>query len=189
MPSGIPGKVTIICPNCKEEKEHSAKGRCKSCYYRDYYSRQREAMRARGRSYYHANTETCLERTQAWRENNRDYLKAYDRRAREQNKERRRRSLRRWKKQNPEKLAVYDARYRAHKNAVANTLIPEQAEFERKIGEATYPGEKLHLHHIVPISKGGGHTWGNIAFIPVSLNMSIRDKLPEEVYMQMGLGV
>lgn len=47
---------------------------------------------------------------------------------------------------------------RSQEGAATNTLTQEQFEFERRVGEAIYAGEKLHLHHLVPLSKGGGHT-------------------------------
>ena len=90
---------------------------------------------------------------------------------------------RRWWQENPEKGAALQARLQARKRGVADTLTPEQLDFERKIVEATYPGEELHLHHLVPLGKGN-HSWGNITFIPKGLNCSIGDKLPQEVYQQ-----
>ena len=78
-------------------------------------------------------------------------------------------------------------RRRALKNGAADSLIATQREFERRIGEAQYPGEPLHLHHIVPLSRGGGHTWGNISFVPAPLNIYIGDALPQEIYKQLRL--
>lgn len=70
---------------------------------------------------------------------------------------------------------------------VANTLTQEQIDFEMNIARAMWPDEALHVHHIVPISKGGGHAWGNIMVIPALLNLGIGDKLPQEVYKQLSL--
>jgi len=91
-----------------------------------------------------------------------------------------------YRKAHPEKAVAIKARYKARKRGVADTLTSEQLEFERKIGQATYPGEELDLHHIVPLGKGN-HSWGNIIFIPASLNRSIGNKLPREVFEQLTL--
>jgi len=103
------------------------------------------------------------------------------------NPDRARASARRWYKANPEKAAARDARRRACQRGAIIVLTLEQEAFKRKVGEAIYPGEELDLHHIVPLSRGGGHSWGNIVFISASLNRSISDKLPEEVYRQLDL--
>ena len=38
----------------------------------------------------------------------------------------------------------------------------------------------LHLDHIIPLSKGGADTWGNIALSCKHCNLSKNNKLPEE---------
>ena len=93
----------------------------------------------------------------------------------------------RWQRENPEKCAAYKARRKARNLAVAHTATAENIEFERKIGEAMYRGEKLQLHHPIAFSKGGNHSWGNIMFIPALLNRKIHNKLPQDVYKQLSL--
>jgi len=82
-----------------------------------------------------------------------------------------------------------EARRRVRKARVANTLTQEQIDFETNIAQAMWPDEELHIHHIVPLSKKGNHSWGNIMVIPATLNLSIGDKLPEEVYQQLELSI
>ena len=159
MPRGIPGSIPVItCPKCGKKRKYCANGMCKTCYNCRYNQEHRKEQAARMRHYY----KNCEEYREA------DLARS-----------------RRWTKENHDKKAAHAANRRAREKAVANTLTSERLKFERRIGEATYPGEELHLHHIVPIGRGGGHTWGNIVFIPSSLNLSIRDKLPEEVYKQL----
>lgn len=154
-------------------------------YGRRYYQEHIEEQREHSRAWYRNNREQARESHSLWMENNPGYMSGYQ----DKNREGINMYKRQWRRDNPGKNQTTVNRRRAHKQNVANTLTPKQLEFERKIGEATYLGEELHLHHLVPFSKGGGHTWGNIAFIPSSLNLSIQDKLPEEVYIQMGLGM
>ena len=42
----------IICIDCGEEKEHGGKGLCRSCYNRNYHSRNCEEINANRRRYY-----------------------------------------------------------------------------------------------------------------------------------------
>lgn len=161
-------------------------------YQHEYYLRQKaedyEGIKERNRGSYRRNKSTVLARTGRYYQENKErhakWMRVWWRRNKERLREYRSEMNRKWRQENPEKGATRKARRRAHQLAMANTLTPEQIEFERSIGEATYPGEELHLHHLVSFSKGGGHTWGNIAFIPASLNLSIKDKLPGEVYEQ-----
>lgn len=163
----------VICLDCNGERPYYAKGRCRQCYQRDYKSRYNVEHREERQAY-----------NRQWHERNPGAQAIFNRRwhARHPNYNQR------WEKQNPEKSAARNRREQARRRArmakVASTLTPQQAEFERRIGEATYPDEKLHMHHLVPISKGGGHTWGNITFIPASLNHGLGNRLPEAAYEQ-----
>ena len=180
-------KRIIICSNCGKEREYYAKGLCTMCYMYRWQQAHRKEVAAYNRRYREVHQEKKAAYMCRYTEEHREEKAAYDHLWNEAHREERAAYIHRWQQANPEKVAVIHTRRRAHKRGVANTLTQEQIEFERKIGEATYPGEKLHLHHLVPVSKNGGHTWGNIAFIPASLNMGIRGKLPEEVYKQLSL--
>lgn len=140
-------------------------------------------MAAQNRRYRKAHQKEVL----AYRQKHREGRAAYNHRWREKNLEYDVARKLSWQKENPEKVAAMNARRNARKRNVVNTATPEQIEFERMISKATYPGEKLELHHPVSFSKGGNHSWGNIMFIPMSLNRSIGNKLPEEVYQQLEL--
>ncbi len=154
MPTGIPGKATIICPDCGEEKEYHALERCAICYWKYYRKKNREAYRAQGNQ---------------WRKDNPKKAHA---------------SSHRYYQAHPDDWRIRKIRRRARKAQVANTLTQAQIDFETNIAQSMYPDKKLHIHHVVPISKGGNHSWGNIMVIPASLNCSIGDKLPQEVYQQ-----
>jgi len=143
---------------------------------------------------------------QRWYKNNREKMRAADRRYRQRHPERRRASrqrwlecednrkkarlcIARWHQNNPRKKVALNARRRARNRGVANTLTQEQIDFETSIARAMWPDEDLHIHHVIPLSKGGGHAWGNIMVLPASLNLSIGDKLPEEAYKQSALAM
>jgi len=90
---------------------------------------------------------------------------------------------------NRNKYRIWEKRReKALKHNLPATLTPDQAELLLMIGRATYPGEELHLDHMVPVSKGGGTTMANTHYIPARLNYSKYDKLPQGAYRQLGLG-
>jgi hypothetical protein len=188
----------VICADCGKEKKHYAHGLCEACcsghYYRQnrekklgqvrrYREENREKISANKRRYYLEHRGKILIQVQQHRQDNREKILVSRHRRYWENREEILAHNRCRYQKNPEKAIACAAHRRARKRGVASTLTPEQLEFERRIGEATYPGEKLHLHHLVPLGKGN-HSWGNITFIPASFNQSIGDKLPEEIYKQ-----
>lgn len=171
-------------------------------YQRHYRQEHREGRAAASHRWYWENRQKNLARMRHYNEEHRDERRAYmyhyyqehrEERAtymrhwRYENPEKAAANQRRWRKKNPEKIAAQFARYRAHKRALPNTLTAGQAELLMKIGRITYPGEELHLDHIVPLSKGGGTTLANMVAIPASLNRAKQDKLPRQVYRQKEL--
>lgn len=179
----------MICADCSKEKPHYSKGVCRSCYCRRLLAEHGEEIRAYKRRWREANREKEQARCRRWREGHPKEDLARHHRYYQQHRKEKATHVHRWREANPERVVVFSAHRRAHKLAVADTLTPGQTEFERKIGEATYPGEKLHLHHLIPLSKSGNHSWGNIIFIPASLNSRIGNKLPREVYQQESLNI
>lgn len=186
MPKGIPGKPIIICADCNQKKEHHARGLCGACYKR-YARRHNPDYRKKAKAYcrkWHAeHREERLAYHRDWRKRNPEYQQRWYQR----NREAKLIQSRCWEQRNRDKRRIIGLRRRACKAKVANTLTQQQIDFETNIACSMWPDEKLHIHHIVPISKGGGHTWGNIMVIPAVLNQSIGDKLPEEVYQQLEL--
>lgn len=168
----------------------------KKCRLRAWRRKHREELAARARRYYQEHKEQEAARNRRWREQNPEKVRnrmrrfreknpEYERRWRENNLERARAHCRRWRKANLEKDALRAACRRARKRLLPATLTAEQAERLLAIGRATYPGEDLHLDHVVPLNEGGGTTMANIHAIPANLNCSKSNKLPQEVYGQL----
>ena len=120
------------------------------------------------------------------RAQHRQYMRNWRARDRERNNALQREHSRRWRAKHPEKEARNTQTRRARKEMVANRLTKGEAQHLFMIGQVAYPGQKLHLDHIVPLSKGGGTTLANMQAIPASVNLSKGDKLPQEVYRQLG---
>lgn len=154
----------VICADCGEEKEHKAKGLCGPCHMR----RWRQRNPGYNQRHYQKNKPRINARHRQWRQENPHYMQYYAR-------------------ENPEKFAVAQARRKARKEALPNTLTTGQVERLLAMGRTMYPREELHLDHIVPLSKGGGTTYANMHAIPAGLNRIKHAKLPQEIYEQAGL--
>jgi len=207
----------IICPNCNETKEHYAKGLCKACRMRQWREENREQVAASKHRYFEEHREQYRAYARRYRKRNPKKVRASLRRWREGHKEERRIYLGFWREKNPEKVSAYNQSYRqkhyqedlarkrcyrkdhrekiraqnsrrrAQRRSLPDTLATDQINQLFEMGRTIYPGEKLHLDHVVPLSKGGGTTRANVHVIPASLNMSKHDKLPGEIYEQLGL--
>lgn len=174
-------------------------------YRRRYYWEHREECLAYSHRYQQEHREERLAYKRKYRQEHCEEMQVYQRRYDEEHREERREYDRRRRKENPEKVRAIHLKYRkfnksypeknrlnasrrrARERSVPDTLTSERAEELLAIGQATYPGEKLHLDHVIPISKGGGTTPGNVHFIPVPLNRRKWSKLPREIYEQLPL--
>lgn len=166
--------------NRRYREEHP---RWQVSYNRRYYEEHREKIAANRRRYYQEHREEILAYSRRWRQENPDYM----RRWRAEHREDRAAYMRHWQKENPQKLAAKVARRRARKNIAPDTLTADDMEWLLEIGRTTYPGEELHLDHIVPVSRGGGTTLANMQAIPASVNLSKGDALPQDVYEQLSI--
>lgn len=171
----------IICKECGQEKPHYGKGLCRPCCSHRWYEENKERILAQDRHHYQIHREQQLARRRHYYETHREMERAYC----QEHREERAIYRRQWQKNNPEKRAGGFARRQAYKHSLPDTLTPEQAERLLVIGRTMYPGEELHLDHIVPLSKGGGTTWANMHAIPGWLNDSNGDALPREAYCQL----
>lgn len=200
-----------LCGKCY--KRHYYKENAEKCcgYARNHYHRNRDRCLARTDEFRRENKEYFRryriehreERNmynRQWRKKNPEKARAKDRRERLARQDKRRRQYREWyaknkderrmyrhvwENENPEKRKAIQSRRRARKRGAISTLIPQEIEELLEIGQAVYPGEELHLDHIVPISRGGGTTRANCHYIPAGLNISKKDKFPAEVYEQL----
>lgn len=219
MPKGIPGRSIIICSDCGQERPLCAKGLCRSCYMRQwkrpiktcrvcggekehyakglcivcyrarynayYYREHRQEILAEKGRYYRVHREKILAQKRLCHKVHRDERLVYLQKWRADNPE----YMNNWYRKNPARTLARQARRRTHKRNLPNTITSDQVEGLIEIGRAIYPGEKLHLDHIVPISKGGGTTLANMHAIPARLNQAKKDALPQEAYKQIPLEV
>jgi len=147
----------------------------------------REKANARRRLYRAANRESDLAYKRRYRQEHREQCNASKRRYHKKYRDKEQAYQRRWRRNNPDKRRIYALRRQANKRNLPNTLTNEEARHLLAIGHTMYPGEELHLDHIVPLSRGGGTTYANTHAIPARINCSKQDALPEEAYQQLVL--
>ena len=90
-------------------------------------------------------------------------------------------------KRNPARAKAHYTKRKARRRGYDANLSPEDIEELLEIGRNSYPGEELHIDHIVPLNRGGNSTRANVHAIPAWLNLSKGNKLPEEAYKQIAL--
>ena len=100
-----------------------------------------------------------------------------------------------WKREHSDLVVEYSARRRAAIRGSVNEKITRAKLdhlFEDQRGRCAYCGRDLsdkHLDHIVPISRGGTHTMGNLVWACPRCNLSKGDKLISEWTVTFGADV
>lgn len=134
-------------------------GDCKVC--KNAKSRAYDAKdgRARVKASYHRNKHKHLDKRAAYREEHRDEANAY---------------FKEYRKKHSKKRSV-DARLRDKR--VQAVTAEEDKPLLKQIQENRPEG--YHVDHIWPLVKGGLNTPANLCYLPASVNLRKKDKLPE----------
>ena len=168
------------CSRCGEVKPLEAfntdkRGRggktaeCKAC--RNLYS-------AKWRS---ENRDRFKEMRASWNARNRDKRAAYCRRWRANNPEKKAQMWSDWYQKNKVRANANSRRYRVRKRSATGDFSGEEWEAMKEMHEhrCAYcheSGRELTQDHVVPLSKGGTHTWDNIAPACRFCNTSKKDR-------------
>jgi hypothetical protein len=150
---------------------------CKECK-RKWREANREYRSEYDRRYREANREKKREHNRRYREANREKGQERGRKHYEANREKYRENNRAWKKANPEKMRAYEAKRRALK--VEAKTFPSANDYVRSVygKPCFFCGAVSDTHeHIIPLSRGGDHSEGNIVPACGSCNSSKKDKL------------
>lgn len=175
--------TTRICIECNQEKP-SAQFRhgnqCRACINRiekEHKAKKKDVMRISKAKYYALHRSEMLAQQAVYRVLNRDKCRArvsaYARLHR------------------PERAAVQANRHAMKRAASVGSDIAAVAAFYELsrtaislpcywCGKNTRCGHR-HVDHVMPLSKGGLHTAGNLAISCAKCNESKKDKLPQEV--------
>ena len=144
---------------------------------RAYRARNAEAIRARDRARYAADPEKRLAHVRRWREQNRPRLLALLSRYGQEHRDEINERLRKWRSETGFSRTEYHRKRRAAKRATVVSLTPEGwaqilEEFGNRCAYCMCVMVTPTQDHIVPLSKGGDHSPGNV--VPACLSCNSR---------------
>jgi len=151
------------CPSCEKHKSLDAFNKAeKRPDGKRIYCRECESAMNRARAA--QNPEKERERTRRWAQENPERVVQY--------------SLD-WQKRNPDKCRYNSAARRVRKKENGVFAITENEKQMLLSNPCVECGsnEKIHIDHIIPVSRGGRHSIGNLQTLCASCNMSKSDML------------
>jgi 5-methylcytosine-specific restriction endonuclease McrA len=163
-----------VCTQCGEAKITSEFGKCKKVKS-GLRAQCKQCDRLGSKLYREQNPEAARASVDAWRAKNPDYQSEYI----AKNAGRRKVNYQRWAKANSDKLAHTQSRFRTRnrdkrknqehirRSVKSNTsarLVTERDIARLLIQACIYCGQpSAHIDHIIPLSRGGTHSIGNLA--------------------------
>ena len=150
-----------------------------------YYQAHSDALRAKRRERYRNNNAAEIEKIRIWQAANAERLREYRRRRNKLSK-----PWRRWRQENPEAAREAVRRYQARKAGASTEKVSYlmvalrdgwvchlcRKDIERRRGR-----DGVHFDHVVPLSRGGQHTEGNIRVSHAECNLRKGARLLREV--------
>jgi hypothetical protein len=152
--------------------------KCSSILYAEYYKKTQEARKEYGKKY-----------SKIWHEKNKEKANKISAKYYRDNNERERKNGREYRKKHPEKCRENNRRRRALRANCITEIVNELQVYEihnwvcgicgKRINKKlTKPNLKSKsLDHIIPLSKGGTHTYNNLQPAHLSCNMSKNNKI------------
>lgn len=157
---------------CHPERIHQARGMCKECYNLLWRTSNPEKMAAAKKNWRLSNAARKTESDRRW------YLL---------NQEKQQKYTRAWRVANPEYSAVASSQRRA-REASADRIesIRREVVFGRDSGvcylcKLPVNPDAWHLDHIIPLTRGGNHTYDNVAVSHPECNCRKYNKLVSEL--------
>jgi len=162
-------KYKCRCDECKAVKSEHAR-------------RSRERHPDYSKNYYAANREKMLELTRLWRINNREAVNAKAREWNMANRERYNANMKAWRANNKDKVAQANRNTKALRRKAERCVVTAKdwsRLIDRHRGCCAYCGvkEKLTVEHVVPISRGGRHSIGNLLPVCMTCNVTKNSRL------------
>lgn len=163
------------------------------------YAAKRDEIRAYGKRHRAAHREQLKAACRAWHEKNRDHALAMMRARYAANRACYSAANREWRTNNPHRAAAISAAKRARRRAARTGDRRSYTEFVRWARTAavikcyhcrrpTRAGNR-HLDHVIPLSRGGADSVGNLCVSCGPCNMAKHNKLPEEFAGQAELAL
>lgn len=132
-----------------------------------YYESNKDRVRQISRDWKRANPEKVSKSSSIYFQNNKEKIYEYKKN---------------WDKNNPEKLSQYRSNYRARK--YENGVFEVTDKFLRKLKSSPCVNcgsmDRIEEDHIIPVSRGGRHSEGNLQPMCRSCNASKQDKFMVE---------
>lgn len=190
-----------VCTTCKQEKQLSnfhkhqrhkdgLASQCKNCR-KDYAVANAEAINEKYREYRAANKDKRAEHNREYYDKNREALSQAHRQRRIENIE----AYKARGRESKEKTRLEQRQYEKKRRALKRGTVVETVSYREVLkvngpfcylcGEKIAPGD-LHFDHVIPLSRGGSHTFGNIKPAHASCNMRKHNKLLEELAWTAG---
>jgi 5-methylcytosine-specific restriction endonuclease McrA len=174
-------------PKCKDCcRIELAKWRRESPAHREYLERNREQLSEQRRRYYESRREEFKARSRHRQQTKPKQVAETKRRYYEANREQIAKAQRQYYEAHREDFFRRAARRRAMKRLAPSESIDYETVFERDEGLCGLCGEPVspdgwHLDHVVPLARGGSHTYGNVQVAHPRCNLSKGAKLPKGV--------
>ncbi len=163
------------CKHCQETLKSTNGGSCvicKAAHTKKWKQKNPEKVSARYKKWYQKNSEKVSARNKKWCENNKEKKAAINKN---------------WQQNNKDKKNANTSKYRAIKNSPRNKLLfelfaPEikslYAKAEQLASDTNIPH---HVHHYIPLARGGTNSISNLYVIPDTWNLQIGSKDPNKL--------
>ena len=159
----------------------------KKVHHKVYYQANKKRINARNKAYRKANLEKAKICGKAWRKANPEYSKAYNKAYYQIHKEKDNNRSKIYRKANLQYFREANRKHHALKRTTEVESISEKEVYlrdgwicqhckKRVDKRVKFPDlMSLSLDHIVPLSKGGSHTYANVQLVHLSCNKSKKD--------------
>lgn len=170
--------------NCKEcrkkySKENSAHINAKSI---EWAKNNRERHLNNRRTWYANNSDYVKARSYKWREDNPEKAFAADKKYSEANKDKRKLWKHDWDIAHPEKTKSYSLKRRTLENENDAYSVSERFLINLYLSACVECGsfKDIHADHIIPLSRGGTYSEGNLQPLCAFCNLSKKNKTMSE---------